>query len=198
MFCPSCGSDDQNLNQFCRTCGTDLRAVRTGIERPGVVRGSQNSAREEIGFAVADKVRSLNGAKEMSKFAEEVLPQVEKFLEDPAERKLRRIRSGVIMAAIGLGLTIFFGIFSNIEPDMLPFVGIGIAGFLIGLGIILNGYWFTIVGGEAARERNARLREILDAIPEPQVSSERFLASPPSVVEHTTRDLKPDLRVPEK
>lgn len=197
MYCPSCGSEDQNLNQFCRTCGTDLRTVRTAVEQPGVIRGSQSTAREAIGFAVADKFRALSGAKEMKTFAEDVLPEVEKFLEDPAERRLRRIRFGVITAMLGLGVTIFFGIFSQIEYELLPMIGIGLAGFLVGLGIILNGWWFTISGDDAARERNARLRDLLDAAPASpslQAASQRFLSSPPSVVENTTRDLKPEYR----
>jgi ABC-type methionine transport system permease subunit len=36
-----------------------------------------------------------------------VLPQIEKFLESYEEKKLRRVRAGVITAAAGLGAAVF-------------------------------------------------------------------------------------------
>jgi len=54
MFCPSCGSEEHQASQFCRACGTDLRVVRMGLERPDSITESAISAREEIGRAVAE------------------------------------------------------------------------------------------------------------------------------------------------
>ena len=56
MYCPTCGSEERQLSQFCRACGTDLRVVRNSLERPDAITASAVSAREQIGMAVADKI----------------------------------------------------------------------------------------------------------------------------------------------
>ncbi|MDQ3749938.1 MAG: zinc ribbon domain-containing protein, partial [Acidobacteriota bacterium] len=103
MFCPSCGLEERQLNQFCRACGADLRPVRNALERPDNITQSAASARDEIGRAVAAKIREFKSAKELAEVAEEVLPEIEKFLESPEEKRLRRIRNGMMVASIGLG-----------------------------------------------------------------------------------------------
>src|SRR5713226_9484455 len=102
MFCPSCGSNEQT-SQFCRACGTDLRPVRVSLERPDSITASAVSAREDIGRAVAAQIREVEDADELKRVAEDVLPQIEKFLESYEEKRLRRMRAGVIVAASGLG-----------------------------------------------------------------------------------------------
>src|SRR5215472_4867113 len=106
MFCPSCGSEERQASQFCRACGTDLGPVRTSLERPDSVTASAVSAREEIGRAVAEKIREVEDAHELKRVAEDVLPKIEKFLESYEEKRLRRMRAGVIVSSIGFGWTI--------------------------------------------------------------------------------------------
>jgi uncharacterized membrane protein YvbJ len=53
MFCPSCGLEEGQLNQFCRACGADLRVVQVALETPDNITQSAVSAREEIGRAIA-------------------------------------------------------------------------------------------------------------------------------------------------
>src|SRR5918992_5776325 len=106
MYCPSCGSEERQLSQFCRACGTDLRIVRNSLENPDAITQSAISAREHIGMAVADKIRQMSSAKDLEKVAEDILPQFEKFLESPEEKRLRRIRAGVITASIGFGASL--------------------------------------------------------------------------------------------
>jgi hypothetical protein len=100
MYCPTCGSEERQLIQYCRACGTDLRAIRIGLERP---EDSLVTARDHISRAIADKIRETQSASDLKKVAEEVLPEIEKFLESPDEKRLRRVRTGVIFSAIGLG-----------------------------------------------------------------------------------------------
>lgn len=63
MFCPSCGSEERQVSQFCRACGTDLRAVRATLEKPDAITASAVSARDEIRRAIADRIRELEGYK---------------------------------------------------------------------------------------------------------------------------------------
>src|SRR5713226_2100635 len=142
MFCPSCGSNEQT-SQFCRACGTDLRAVRAGLERPDSITAIAVTAREEIGRAVAEKIREVEGSDDLKQVAEDVLPKIEKFLESPEEKRLRRMRAGVITAAVGFGvglpaLLLTAVIRGDVLQLLAPLVALSTVTFTIGLGLIVN------------------------------------------------------------
>jgi len=101
MFCPSCGLEERQLNQFCRACGADLRLFRNALERPDNITQSAVSAHKEIGSAIAAKIRETKSAGELAKVTRKVLPEIEKFLESPEEKRLRRVRGGTMVASIG-------------------------------------------------------------------------------------------------
>src|SRR3989454_10750317 len=107
------------MSQYCRACGTDLRRVRVSLEQPDSITASAVSAREEIGRAVADKIREVEDTRDLKRVAEDVLPQIEKFLESHEEKRLRRVRAGVIAAASGFGTGILGLIMSAVPraPD---------------------------------------------------------------------------------
>jgi len=144
MYCPSCGSEERQLSQFCRACGTDLRIVRNSLENPDVVTQSAVSAREQIGMAVADKIRQMSSAKDLERVAEDVLPHFEKFLESPEEKRLRRIRSGIITAAIGLGASLVVLFMALERSEVFPYITPALITFLVGIGVIINGLVFTL------------------------------------------------------
>lgn len=196
MFCPSCGSEERQVSQFCRACGVDLRAVRVTLETPDAITASAVSARDEIGHAIADKIRELKSGKDLSKVAEEVLPQIEKFLESPQQRRLRGIREGVVTSAIGLGASLFFFLMSLSQHDVVFLMGLGVTAFLIGLGLIVNALLFTVpkhyVGNHSLADRK---RGSIEAVPERvilvknELSTAEPLSPPPSVTEQTTHHL---------
>ncbi len=147
MFCPGCGLENVESNQFCRACGADLRVVRTALERPDTITASAASARDEIGRAIAAKIRATHSAKELETVVEDVLPEVEKFLESPAEKRMRRVRTGTIVSLIGLGTAIAFsliGIFLKNEEEMFILAGLGIVCLFVGLSFFINGLLFTV------------------------------------------------------
>src|SRR5829696_3947985 len=143
MYCPSCGSDERQPSQFCRACGTDLRVVRTSLERPDAITASAVSAREHIGLAIADQIRQMRTGKDLEHIAEDVLPPFEKFLESPEERRLRRIRAGVITSSIGFALSVITFVAAMDRGDFLTILP-GFITFMVGLGIIVNGLLFTV------------------------------------------------------
>lgn len=210
MFCPSCGSNEQ-MSQYCRACGTDLRPVRTTLERPDSITASAVSAREGIGRAIADKIREVEDTRDLKRVAEDVLPQIEKFLESYEEKRLRRVRAGVIVAASGLGTGILGLIMSAVlhgqdAESALMIVGLGTIAFAIGLALMLNGILFTKPRkGVEDNSSEARSQNLLDAgyaAPQLKSSSEAppsfrsqttsnlSQASGSSVTEHTTHHLK--------
>jgi len=209
MFCPSCGSEERQATQFCRACGTDLRAVRMSIERPDSITASAITAREEIGRAFADKIREVDDARDLERVAEDVLPQIEKFLESHEEKRLRRMRAGMIVSSIGLGATVALLIMSAVAlpVDKEGFVmaaGFGVVTFFLGLGLLLNAILFTRPRTKLPEHADdARAQNLLDAkYTPPQLRSEAQASRTPttsnlqppgtSVTEHTTLNLRSD------
>lgn len=199
MFCPSCGLEDKQSNQFCRACGADLRSVRTMLERPDNITVSAASARDEIGRAFAAKIREINSASELRKVADNVLPEIEKFLESPVEKRLRRIRAGVIMSAIGIGAAVTFFLLLMNGANTLFMIGAGLITFLIGLGIVINGLLFTIPPKSVAdNSLSARSQRELDVA---NLETDELLLPETnntfsSVTEHTTQHLKGKQPIP--
>jgi hypothetical protein len=186
MFCPGCGSEQNG--QYCRSCGIDLRVVRTTLERPDVPLNPTSSARDEIGRAIAEKIRELKTAEELSKVVRDVLPGVAAFLETPEERRLRRIRTGAIVASIGLGAALTFLILaiSIGKPAPLFFVGLGLAAFLIGLGLVFSGRYFTIPNKREISE--PPVQNTMESLPNPKPQPTVIYSG--SVSEHTTHELQ--------
>jgi hypothetical protein len=195
MYCPSCGSEERQLSQFCRACGTDLRIVRNTLERPDSITASAVSAREQIGVAVADQVRELKTGKDLKKFAEDALPQLEKFLESPEEKRLRRIRRGVITAFAGLGWTIVAFLLALNDADFIPMMTPGFVVFFIGLGILINGLWFTAPRKKLPGDsQDALAQKLLDSsikydAPQLRAMTNELRVPAGSVTEHTTHHL---------
>jgi hypothetical protein len=165
------------------------------LEKPDSITASAVSARDEIGHAIADKIRELETARDLKKVAEDVLPQIEKFLESPQQRRLRGIREGVVTSSIGLGATVFFALMSQSQKDGYFLMGLGVTAFLIGLGLILNAMVFTVPKQFVRKlPADARQRSLLDEPPDHvflkrDLSTADPLRQPPSVTEQTTHHL---------
>jgi hypothetical protein len=203
MFCPSCGSEERQASQFCRACGSDLRAVRLSLERPDSITASAVSAREEIGRAMAQKIREVEDARELKQVTDHVLPEIEKFLESPEAKRLRRMRAGVVVSSIGVGVTIMMALLGSIarEADVQGFMGgagAGIVLFFIGLGLLLNAFFFTRPKTDVSDHSDAaRAQNMLDATYNAPAqlrgpTTSNLGQSPGSVTEHTTLHLKSD------
>ena len=177
--------------------------VRLSLESPDSVTASAVTAREDIGRAVAAKIRDVHDARELKKVAEDVLPQIEKFLESPEEKRLRRMRVGTIISTIGLGATMGMLIMSYaaVAADKEGFMlasGLGVVTFFIGLGFLLNALFFTRVSKDVSdRSADAQAQNILDSkssVPSQlrgQTTS-NLVQPPGSVTENTTLHLKSD------
>lgn len=197
MYCPSCGIEDAQANQFCRSCGTDMRPVRTVLSRPDTLTEAGALARHEISRAIADKIREARSPAELAVVAENVVPEIEKFLESPAEKRLRRMRVGMIVTAAGSGAflaMLFVSVIARLwDEDIVYLLGIGgIITMFIGIGLFLNGQFLTVPKfdipdetEEADRQRELDSRYISPAEIGPAEEKSLF----PSVTEHTTRSL---------
>jgi hypothetical protein len=201
MFCPGCGLEEKNANQFCRACGADMRIVRTALERPDTITASAESAREEIGRAIAAKIRGTHSAKELAVVAEDVLPEIEKFLESPAEKRMRRIRTGTIISFIGLGVAVAFTLISVfVKEDLLMLAGMGIVTLFIGLSFLINGLLFTVpkksLEDKSEDAMSQRALDVADAQPTNELLLPENKSLFSSVTENTTKHLKEKQPIP--
>jgi|SRR5690606_10852054 len=190
MFCPECGLNDTQVNQFCRGCGADLRPVRLAVSKPDQITASAAGARDEIGRAIAAKIRETTTPSDLESIAENVLPEVEKFLESPEEKRLRRLRNGTIVSFIGLGAAIGMAIVSifHSKEDLVFLAGAGVVTFFIGVAFILNGLFLSVPKRAlpaAVSDEDAGFRPELKM---PEATPASGIVG--SVTEHTTRDLK--------
>ena len=194
MFCPDCGLEDKQSNQFCRACGTDLRPIRRAVAEPDTITASAASARDEIGRAFAAKIRDSRNPEDLAVVAEDVLPELEKFLESPAEKRLRRMRTGMLISSIGFGTALGISLVSMLmkDDDVIFLAAMGVVAFFIGLGFILNGVFLTVPkkelpdkSSDANRQRELDGRTTSDLVL-PEASPGLFS----SVTENTTRHLK--------
>jgi hypothetical protein len=184
-----------------------MRVVRKSLERPDTITASAVSAREQISQAMAEKIREMESARDLKRVAEDVLPQIEKFLESPEEKRLRRVRAGVITALAGLGASLLIFLASLEAHDLIPFIALGLIAFFVGLGIVVNGLAFTIPRKTLAdRSAEAQSQRELEAVIQnasrvnelsPFSQSTNDLGDTadrmiirPSVTEHTTHQLK--------
>jgi hypothetical protein len=202
MYCPTCGSEERQPSQYCRACGTDMRGVRLSLERPDSITASAVSAREQISQAMAEKIRQME-PDDLKRVAEDVLPQIEKFLESPEEKRLRRVRAGVVTAATGIGAALLIFLLSVGAHDLIPFISLGVITFLIGLGMFINGLAFTIprkalldrtAEAKAQKELEMRNGSYTSPTAAPLAAQSQttndLMGSRPSVTEHTTHQLK--------
>jgi len=194
MFCPNCGLDEKQPNQFCRACGTNLAPIAHAFARPDSVTASAVNAREEIGRAVAAKIRETQNVYELKQVAENVLPEIEKFLESPEEKRLRRIRIGTIISMIGMGAALAMASVSLVssKEDYIFLAALGAVTFFIGMAFVLNGYFSTVPKKSIAdNSSDADSQRELDAttgglgLPEPSAESMAFR----SVTDNTTVNL---------
>jgi len=196
MFCPTCGVEQRGQDRYCRGCGAELRTVRLALERPDAITSAAVGARDEIGRAIAVRINEIENDKDLRHVVEDLLPAVSKFLESPEQSRLRQIREGVITSAVGLGIA-GFGLalmvaVKSSDADTWGMILVGVAAlvFLIGLGIIAGGFFFTI----PRKKLPAMPAQVGGAAVIPPIHTSPTLdtgIAPPSVTEATTYDLKP-------
>lgn len=199
MFCPGCGIEDTNQNQFCRGCGSSLQAVRSTLEHSEDITTSEVSAREEIGRAIAAKISQFEHPNEFRRAVHDILPALEEFLRSPEERlllkreqRLSQIRDGVLTSVVGLSIILTFFLISWLvgSPKVLIVSALGLLVLLIGLGITCSTIWLSALPKtNRSPIKPARITRGVQSrsIAAKEVESEHSTFS--SVTEGTTREL---------
>jgi hypothetical protein len=138
MFCPQCGSNQNDELNFCKLCGGNLQAVR------------QVLAVRETGESFWDKT----WVAEMFLSHDERIKRKEEIERQrgitPEMKRYTEIKAGVITSCVGIGLTIFLYLFmqgiilgGDLQPGKAEIVRriwvVGVIPFMVGIGLLING-----------------------------------------------------------
>jgi len=143
MFCPQCGSTQNDELKFCKSCGVNLDAVRQAA--------AMRDPSEKFDWSrtwVAEMFLSESERKRRNEQIERergITPEIKRYTE---------IKAGVITSSVGVGLMIFlYALMQGIilsghnPPGDAAILGrIWIAGvipFLVGVALILNGLFVS-------------------------------------------------------
>src|SRR5438067_7136227 len=151
MFCPECGSTQNDELKFCKSCGMNLEAVRNVVATRGVNENFDGSR-----TSIAEMFLSESERKRRKEEIER-----ERGIT-PAMKRYNEIKAGVIVSSVGLGVMIFLralmlGIISsghNPPEDAAILSRIWLAGiipFFVGFALIVNGLFVSKRQVEIAR-----------------------------------------------
>lgn len=200
MFCPKCGSTQDDALKFCKACGAHLAAVKQALATPERPEGF-----EWKNTWVADMLMSSEQA--VKRKAE--LDRLKGITPDSKRRN--EIKAGTITGSIGFGLMVFLYVFmqglilsGNVPPPESEIISrlwvVGIIPILVGAALIINGIYVSKLFGGADRSADQ-----LDTQSPPLNTGEltakdpgylgpaktaRFPATPFSVTDETTRHLQ--------
>ena len=151
MFCPQCGSTQNDELKFCKSCGMNLEAVRNVVATRGV--------NENFGGGRTSITEMFLSESERKQRKEEI--ERERGIT-PEMKRYNEIKAGVIVSSVGVGVMIFLNalmqgvILSGQNPpsDAAILSRIWLAGiipFLVGLALVVNGWFVSKKQVELAR-----------------------------------------------
>jgi hypothetical protein len=124
---------------------------------------------------------------------------MEKFLQSPEEKRLRRLRAGVITTGIGMAAFAASFLATLAEEDFAILLIPTFITFMTGLSVVINGLLFTLPRKKSSGHLDESLPSGLRGMTPPVYqqplinarTNDLALPSPmPSVTDHTTHHLK--------
>lgn len=166
MFCPKCGTNQSDDLKFCKTCGTNLQAVRLAAEarEEGEKFDWGKTWVAEMFLSEGERRRRMQELERLSG----ITPEVKRYNE---------IKGGVITACVGLALMIFLAVFmegivagGKVPPDAAQILNrlwvAGVIPLFVGLGLMINGIFVSKKQAEAARRGLLTSKENMTQAPE--------------------------------
>lgn len=186
MFCPQCGTTQNDDLKFCKSCGANLFAVRQAV--------ASRETEEKVDWSKAWAQMFLSGPE--IERARGITPEIKRYNE---------IKDGIITACVGAGASLFLfflmqGIVlsGNVPPgtaEILKRIWLaGIVPLLIGLGIIFNGLFISKKIVEVSKRETPAGPDVLkEDAGRPSLrpaDTAEFVPADFSVTEGTTRHLE--------
>lgn len=193
MFCPQCGSAQNDELRFCKSCGANLDAIRQVT--------AMRDAGEKFDWSKTWVAEMFLSESERKRRKEEV--DRERGIT-PEMKRYNEIKAGVIVSSVGVGVMIFLyflmqGIIlsgQNPPSDAAILSRIWVAGvipFLVGLALIINGMVVSKRQVEIARQLQKPRENILGSGGESPAlraaDTAEFIPTGFSVTEGTTKHL---------
>jgi hypothetical protein len=193
MFCPRCGSSQNEDLKFCKACGANLFAVRQVVDKRQTDEGFDWSK-----TWVAEMFLSSEEAKRRQEELERqrgITPEVKRYNE---------IKAGVITGSVGVALMIFLFVFMQgiiLGTEMTPGTAeilsrlwvAGVIPVFVGLALIFNGLFVSKKLLDVTRRSPRSTSELPGTDSEPAAlgpaNTTQFVPANLSVTEGTTRHL---------
>ena len=194
MFCPRCGSNQNDDLKFCKTCGANLHAVRQAVD----VRESE----EKFDWGKTWVAEMFLSEQERKRRKEEFNRQLGMT---PEVRRYNEIKAGVITSSVGLALAIFLYVFmqgiilgGKIPQDTAEILSrVWIAGVIplfVGIALMINGLVVSKKLVEVLKQSEQKGPNILESANEPKslrpADTNEFIPANFSVTEETTQHLR--------
>lgn len=193
MFCPRCGSTQDEEMRFCKVCGANLFAVRQALDSKQTDQ-KFNSNNTWVAEMFASSAEAIRRQKELERL-QGITPETKRYNE---------IKGGVITASVGLAVTIFLLVFMqgiiiggkvpNDTAEILSRIWLaGLIPVFVGLALIFNGMFVSKKMLEAAKRDERRTGELTSADTPPALkpaNTTEFVPARFSVTEDTTKHLK--------
>lgn len=189
MICPRCASNQVDDIKFCTSCGANLQAVREALGAPEDKKFDWGNTwvAEMFMSGQAAQIRQLEMERRLG-----ITPEVKRYNE---------IKAGVIVSAVGIGVSIFLyflmGALANQEPrdaELLSRVWLaGVIPFMVGLALIINGVVVSKKMAEVIereQQKNMTLGEGAPARGLRAADTSEFIPTNYSVTDQTTRHLE--------
>ena len=194
MFCPRCGSNQDDELKFCKVCGANLSAVKQVVDsKQGDPKFNWNNT--WVAEMFASSADAIRRQKELERL-QGITPESKRYNE---------IKGGVITASVGVALMIFLAIFmqgiivgGKVPSDTAEILSrIWVAGIIpvfVGLALIFNGYYVSKKAIEASKRAGRETGELSGAgLETPTLkpaNTTEFIPTRFSVTEDTTKHLK--------
>lgn len=193
MFCPRCGSSQNEDLKFCTICGVNLSAVRQAVVVPET---GDKTDRSKPWFATM----AISDAE--SKRRKEELDHQRGITAEV--RRHNEIKGGVITGSVGMALAIFLHVFmkglvlsGNVSPEAAQILTrlwiVGVIPMFVGMALIINGLFVSRrlaeITREAARSKSSLPEKETNPLELQSGETTEFIPAGFSVTEQTTRHL---------
>lgn len=213
IFCPQCGTESNEGQHYCRSCGTNLKVIGKVVTWSDAIskEGVSPKVKEKIAHVTEEVSRAVSKVQsEMARnSAEQRWKSRRRKEKTPEERRERHLTSGFIKFGWGGGLSIFlYSVFHamqlNLPPDVVAAVPFAIDPVMhvlwtIGLIPMLSGVGHVIAGFTIRPKRISTVKDVegaplnIDSTEplklDPEVTVASIRQAPPSITDRTTNIL---------
>lgn len=194
MFCPRCGSTENEGLKFCKSCGANLYAVRQVVDTRETGKKPERSKPWFAEMAIYD-AESKRRQDELD-HRRGITPEVTRYNE---------IKAGIITGSVGFGVAVFLYVFmqglilsgsvsGNTAEILSRLWVVGVIPFVVGLALLMNGVFVSKKLAEVVRRAAQPASKIeekeTNPLQLPSAEPTEFIPANYSVTEDTTKHLK--------